>query len=473
MNTRLRQALTALFCAFLAVHAGAADNRIVVLEVKGGIGVATADYILSGLEYAEAQQAELVVLAIDTPGGLVSATRDIIQGILGSSVPVATYVSPAGARAASAGTYILLASHVAAMAPTTSIGAATPVPLGGDFSPPEPEQKPLPDVPPLDDGGEQPEPAPAEDAQGRDSGTAMDRKVMNDAVSYIRSLAERYGRNADWAEEAVREAATLTDKEALAQNVIEYIATSQTDLLEQLHEAELVVDNETITLDTANTVLDRFEPNWRIRFLSMLTDPNVVLILGLIGFYGLLIEAWNPGGIVPGVVGVICLLLAAYGVQALPVNYAGLALILVGLALMTAEAFAPSFGALGLGGIAAFVFGAILMFDSDIPGFGVSVSFVIGMAIASALFIIWTISYLLRLRKRGAVSGAESIVGGIGTAIEAFEGEGRVWLEGEAWHAYSKVPIEKDQQVEVIAMDGLVLQVEPAATGATDAPAAP
>ena len=473
MKTRLRQALTAVICAFLALHAGAADNRIVVLEVKGGIGVATADYILSGLEYAEAQQAELVVLAIDTPGGLVSATRDIIQGILGSSVPVATYVSPAGARAASAGTYILLASHVAAMAPTTSIGAATPVPLGGDFSPPEPEQKPLPDVPPLDDGGEQPEPAPAEDAQGRDSGTAMDRKVMNDAVSYIRSLAERYGRNADWAEEAVREAATLTDKEALAQNVIEYIATSQTDLLEQLHEAELVVDNETITLDTANTVLDRFEPNWRIRFLSMLTDPNVVLILGLIGFYGLLIEAWNPGGIVPGVVGVICLLLAAYGVQALPVNYAGLALILVGLALMTAEAFAPSFGALGLGGIAAFVFGAILMFDSGIPGFGVSVSFVIGMAIASALFIIWTISYLLRLRKRGAVSGAESIVGGIGTAIEAFEGEGRVWLEGEAWHAYSKVPIEKDQQVEVIAMDGLVLQVEPAATGATDAPAAP
>jgi membrane-bound serine protease (ClpP class) len=296
---------------------------------------------------------------------------------------------------------------------------------------------------------------------------------MNDAVSYIRSLAERYGRNADWAEEAVREAATLTDKEALAQNVIEYIATSQADLLEQLHEAELVVDNETITLDTANAVLDTFEPDWRIRFLSMLTDPNVVLILGLIGFYGLLIEAWNPGGIVPGVVGVICLLLAAYGVQALPVNYAGLLLILVGLALMTAEAFAPSFGALGLGGIAAFVFGAILMFDSDIPGFGVSVSFVIGIAIASALFIIWTISYLLKLRKRGAVSGAESIVGGIGTALDDFEGEGRVWLEGEAWHAYSKVPIEKGQHVEVTAMDGLVLQVEPATRGATDAPAAP
>ena len=296
---------------------------------------------------------------------------------------------------------------------------------------------------------------------------------MNDAVSYIRSLAERYDRNADWAEEAVRSAATLTDQGALEQNVIEYIATSKADLLEQLHEAEIIVNDRAITLDTANVALDIFEPNWRIRFLSMLTDPNVVLILGLIGFYGLLIEAWNPGGIVPGVVGVICLLLAAYGVQALPVNYAGLALILVGLALMTAEAFAPSFGALGLGGIAAFVFGAILMFDSDIPGFGVSISFVLGIAIASAVFIIWTVSYLLKLRKRGAVSGAESIVGGIGTALGDFEGEGRVWLEGEAWHAYSKVPIEKNQQVEIIAMDGLVLQVEPAARGAADVPAAP
>ncbi len=300
----------------------------------------------------------------------------------------------------------------------------------------------------------------------------MDRKVINDAVSYIRSLADRYGRNADWAEEAVRSAATLTDQEALEQNVIEYVAVSQADLLEQLNGVELVVDNETVTLDTANAVIDRFEPNWRIRFLSMLTDPNVVLILGLIGFYGLLIEAWNPGGIVPGVVGVICLLLAAYGVQALPVNYAGLALILVGLALMTAEAFAPSFGALGLGGIAAFVFGAILMFDSDIPGFGVSVSFVIGIAAASALFIIWTVSYLLRLRRRGAVSGADSIVGGIGTALEDFEGEGSVWLESEAWHAMSKVPIQKGQQVVVTGMDGLVLEVEPAPEGAVDAPAA-
>ncbi len=300
----------------------------------------------------------------------------------------------------------------------------------------------------------------------------MDRKVINDAVSYIRSLADRYGRNADWAEEAVRSAATLTDQEALEQNVIEFIAVSQAELLEQLNGVELVVDNETITLDTANAVIDKFEPNWRIRFLTMLTDPNVVLILGLIGFYGLLIEAWNPGGIVPGVVGVICLLLAAYGVQALPVNYAGLALILVGLALMTAEAFAPSFGALGLGGIAAFVFGAILMFDSDIPGFGVSVSFVIGIAVASALFIIWTVSYLLKLRRRGAVSGADSIVGGIGIAIEDFDGEGKVWLESEAWHAVSKVPIQKDQHVVVTAMDGLVLEVEPAPEGVADAPAA-
>jgi membrane-bound serine protease (ClpP class) len=471
MKTRLRQALAAMLFVLLAHGSGAASGPVVVLEVKGGIGVATADYILTGLEYAETQQAELVVLAIDTPGGLVNATRDIIQGILGSKIPVATYVSPSGGRAASAGTYILLASHVAAMAPTTSIGAATPVPLGGDFPPPEPDKRPLPDLSPPGDA-EEPAADEAEESEGPESGTAMDRKVINDAVSYIRSLADRHGRNADWAEEAVRSAATLTDQEALEQNVIEFIAISQADLLEQLNGIELVVDNETITLDTANAVIDTFEPNWRIRFLSMLTDPNVVLILGLIGFYGLLIEAWNPGGIVPGVVGVICLLLAAYGVQALPVNYAGLALILVGLALMTAEAFAPSFGALGLGGIAAFVFGAILMFDSDIPGFGVSVSFVVGIAVASALFIIWTVSYLLRLRRRGAVSGAESIVGGIGIALADFEGEGRIWLEGEAWHAVSRVPVQKDQHVVVTAMDGLVLEVEPAPEGVADAPAA-
>jgi membrane-bound serine protease (ClpP class) len=394
--------------------------------------------------------------------------RDMVQDILGSSVPVATYVSPAGARADSAGTYILLASHIAAMAPTTHLGAATPVSLNGeDVTPPDPGSEPSEQPADSEAEGEE---APADTPAA--PGSAMERKVLNDAIAYIRGLAERHGRNAEWAEKAVTEAATLTAKEALEQNVIEFIAENHSDLLQQLDGYEVKMDSEVIALETAGAAIETFEPNWRIKILSAIANPEIVLLLGIIGLYGLMYEGWNPGAIVPGVVGVICLLLAAYALQVLPVNYAGLALIIVGIALMVAEAFAPSFGALGLGGIAAFVFGAILMFDSDIPGFGISVTFVIAIAIASALFIIWTVSYMLKLRRRGAVSGAESIVGGIGTALEDFEREGRIWLESEAWHAVSKVPIRKDQQVIVTAMDGLVLQVEPVPEHTADAPAA-
>jgi membrane-bound serine protease (ClpP class) len=380
-------------------------------------------------------------------------TRDIIQRILGARVPVATFVTPAGARADSAGTYIILASHVAAMTPTTHLGAATPVNLSGEDATPEPE-------PQAEDSGEDgkdeetspPEPQP---------GTAMERKVLNDAISYIRTLAERHGRNADWAEKAVTEAATATAEEALELNVIDFIAEDHSDLLAQVNGHEVKVGSETVALATEHSTLENYEPNWRIRILSIIANPEIVLLLGIIGLYGLMYEGWNPGAIVPGVVGVICLLLAAYALQVLPVNYAGLALIIVGLALMTAEAFAPSFGALGLGGIAAFVFGAIMMFDSDIPGFGISISFVIGLAILAALAIIWLVGFALKLRRRGAVSGRGSIVGGVGTAMEDFTGEGKVWLEGESWAAYSEIPISKNQQIVVVAMDGLILQVKP------------
>ena len=285
--------------------------------------------------------------------------------------------------------------------------------------------------------------------------------MLNDAVAYIRSLAERYDRNADWAEKAVRDAATLTAREALEQNVIDFVVENRAELLRVIDGVEVEINSEIVTLATDNVVIEEYEPNWRIKFLSAIANPETVLLLGLIGLYGLMYEGWNPGAIVPGVVGVICLLLAAYGLQVLPVNYAGLALIIVGLALMTAEAFAPSFGALGLGGIAAFVFGAIMMFDSGIPGFGISITFVVTIAAVFALLFIWLISYLLKLRKRGAVSGKESIISGIGTAMQAFSGDGKVWLEGEAWSAKSNVAIEKDQQVVVRALDGLTLEVEP------------
>jgi membrane-bound serine protease (ClpP class) len=291
----------------------------------------------------------------------------------------------------------------------------------------------------------------------------MERKVLNDAIAYIRSLAERYGRNADWAEEAVRDAATLTAREALEQNVIDFVAKNRAELLRLVDGYEVDVNSEAVTLATNDVAIEEYVPNWRIKILSAIASPEIVLLLGMIGLYGLMYEGWNPGAIVPGVVGIICLLLAVYGLQVLPVNYAGLALIVVGLALMTAEAFAPSFGALGLGGIVAFVFGAIMMFDSGIPGFGISIMFVVAVAAVFALLLVWLMSYLLKLRRRGAVSGKDSIIGGIGTALQGFTGEGKVWLEGEAWAAWSSVAIEKDQQVVVLALDGLVLEVEPVA----------
>jgi membrane-bound serine protease (ClpP class) len=451
---RLIASFVVCILAFASISVRA-DGSVVALDIKGAIGVAKAEYVLSGIEHAESINAELIIIAIDTPGGLMAPMRDIVQAILGSDVPVAVYVTPAGARADSAGTYILLASHIAAMTPTTHLGAATPVPLVGGEGVPE-------DIAD-DDSGDDTRQAPA-------SGGAMERKVMNDAVAYIRSLAERHGRNAEWAEKAVRDAATLTAREALEQNVVDYLAEDRGELLRQLDGVEIKVNSETLTLSTSDVVIEDYVPNWRIKILSAIANPETVLLLGIIGLYGLMYEGWNPGAIVPGVVGVICLLLAAYALQVLPVNYAGLALIVVGLALMTAEAFAPSFGALGLGGIAAFVFGAIMMFDSGIPGFGISITFVVIVAAVFALLFIWLVSYLLRLRKRGAVSGKESIIGGTATAMQDFTDEGMVWLEGESWTAHSAVAIEKDQQVIVVAMDGLTLTVTPlAATGTEEA----
>jgi membrane-bound serine protease (ClpP class) len=301
-----------------------------------------------------------------------------------------------------------------------------------------------------------------DDAEGEDDAAdPMDRKIINDAVSYIRALAERRGRNADWAETAVTEAATLTAAEALENNVIEIIAANRQELLEQLDGREVELPAGAKTLATANAVVETFEPNWRLRLLGVISNPEVVLILGLIGLYGLMYEGWNPGAIVPGVVGAICLLLAAYGLQVLPVNYAGLALIVVGIGLIVAEAYAPSFGALGIGGIAAFVFGAIIMFDTDVPGYGISYTFVIGIAVVFAALVLWLVGYLLRLRRRGAVSGEGSIIGGVAKALEDFTGTGKVWLEGEAWQARSATSISKNQDVVVRAMDGLVLVVEP------------
>ncbi len=460
---RLVKALLA-FLVLACAPIAAADGTAVVLDLDGAIGVATAEYIINGIEEAEERDATLVIIRMDTPGGLVNSMRDIISAILGSDVPVVTYVSPAGARADSAGTYIVLASHIAAMAPTTHLGAATPVSLGGG------------DV--GDDGNSGSEKdadsdsdsEPDEDKEAPASGSAMERKVMNDAIAYIRGLAEAHGRNADWAEKAVTEAATLTAHEALEMNVIDVIAVDQAELLQKLNGRELMVNNRSVTLDTEALLIEKIEPSWRIKFLSTISNPEILIILIMVGVYGLWFEGSNPGAMLPGVVGVICLLLAAYALQILPVNFAGLALMIVGIALIIAEAFVPSFGALGIGGIAAFIFGAIMMFDSGIPGYGISITFVVSFAVIAGLLLLWMISYLLKLRRRGAVTGKESILGSTGTAMESFTGAGRVWLEGAPWAAVSKVPVEKDQRVAVTAINGLTLEVEPASdSGAAEA----
>jgi membrane-bound serine protease (ClpP class) len=435
------------------------------LDIDGAIGVATAEYIVGGIEQANARGASLVIINMDTPGGLVEPMRDIVQAILASPVPVVTYVSPGGARADSAGTYILLASHIAAMAPTTHLGAATPVALGGGDRPDPPT--------PLNRG--KPPPEEAEKEPGTDTGkdepqgnpaapdTAMERKVLNDAIAYIRGLAEAHGRNADWAEDAVVNAATLTAAQALEKNVIDLIADNENDLLAAINGREVTVNHKSVTLKTDSLDVESVEPGWRLKILSAIASPEIALLLMLIGIYGLVFEGWNPGAIVPGVVGVISLLLAAYALQVLPVNYAGLALILVGFAMIVAEAFVPSFGALGLGGIVAFIFGSIMMFDSGIPGFGISITFVVILAVIFGLLLLWLIGYLLKLRRRGAVSGRGSIVGGVGLALNSFTGEGQVWLEGEAWKAVSKVAVRKGQSVTVRDLEGLVLHVEPVA----------
>lgn len=471
----LKASMILTFAAIIALSSTArADGTAIVLDLEGALGVATAEYIIGGIEQAEEQGANVIIIRMDTPGGLVTPMRDIVTAILGSDVPIVTYVSPGGARADSAGTYILLASHVAAMAPTTHLGAATPVSLTGDGLSPgkdkEEEEESVSDDPTDDDSEEA-----ADEAESREqengSSTAMERKVLNDSISYIRGLAEAHGRNADWAEDAVRHAATLTATEALEKNVIDLIANNRAELLQAINGREVKVKNETFTIDTEAVVLETIEPSWRLKFLNAIASPEIAILLLMVGLYGLMFEGYNPGAILPGVAGVICLLLAAYALQVLPVNYAGLALIIVGMILIIAEAFVPSFGALGLGGIVALIFGAIMMFDSGIPGFGISITFVVSLAVAMGGILLWLVTYLLRLRRRGAVSGRDSIVGGIAIAMESFVGEGHVWLESESWAARSKLPVNKDQNVLVKSMNGLVLEVEPIQSAQmTDAP---
>jgi membrane-bound serine protease (ClpP class) len=545
------------------VQAQDGQRQAFLLTIADAISPATGDYLLRGLERAQREGAELLIVQLDTPGGLDSTMRDIVKAQLASTVPVVTYVHPAGARAASAGTYLLYGSHVAAMTPTTHLGSATPVQMGGgglpgfdsplpspgrdaatprDATTPEvtsdhlpstaaapvsassaaatpsqpvaadPANTPGADATPgfsatitaettaddllitaddlpataddlpvtaddlpvtaddlpvtADDPAATadapvlaPETTPTDTASPRRGATAMERKVLEDAVAFIRGLAEHFQRNADWAEEAVREGANLNAQQALEQGVIDFVAEDLDDLLRQLDGHTVRVAGGEKVLQTEFLSVVRVDPDWRTQLLAVIASPNIAYILMLVGIYGIIFELSNPGSIYPGVIGTISLVLAFYALQVMPVNYAGLALVLLGLIFMVGEAFLPSFGVLGIGGIIAFITGSIILWDD--PALRLSIELVLSTAVIVAGFTFWIMGRLFRLRRITPAIGRREMIGLIGEARESFAHSGRVYVHSERWLADSTVPIRQGQKVRVTGMQGLRLQVEP------------
>jgi membrane-bound serine protease (ClpP class) len=430
--------------------ASAAERRATLIELNGPIGPAMSRFVERTLARANDERNIVVILQMDTPGGLDTSMRDIIKAILASTVPVVSYVAPSGARAASAGTYILYASHLAAMAPATNLGAATPISIGGESnSPPVPS-------PVSPDSAKKPA-GPSEVP----TSSAGERKAVNDAVAYIRSLAQLRGRNAVWAESAVRGAASLSASDALEEHVIDFVAKDVPDLLQQLQGRKLKVANQELVLDTHDLIVRSVAPDWRTQLLLVVTHPTIAYGLLLIGIYGLLLEGYNPGAVLPGVVGALALLLGLYGLQLLAVNYAGLALMMLGAGLIITEFFMPAYGSLGVGGLVAFVVGSIILFDNRSAQMQLALPVIMGVAIAGGLIIVGIGWMAAKARRRPASTGVETMIGARVEAVNDCEERCLVRYGGELWNARTTTPLRAGQQARIVRVMDLTLWVEP------------
>ncbi len=433
---------------FWMVAPGAAQQRsgiAALSDITGAIGPATVKQIGEAIETAEAERADILILRINTPGGLVDSTRDIISLITTADIPIIGYVAPAGAHAASAGTYIMYATSLAAMAPGSNLGAATPVQMGGGG------------LPGLGEGDKTPDSKDADGGKAPSGGTAMEHKIVNDAVALIRGLAELHGRNADWAEEAVRDGASLTASDAVKQNVVELLAGNIGELLEKADGREVVTGEGKVTLETKGLIVRTIEPGFLTKLLSLISHPNVAFVLMMIGIYGLIFEFSNPGSFGPGIIGSICLVLGFYALNQLPLDYAGLALLALGIGLMVAEAVTPTFGALGLGGLIAFVIGATMLVDSDAPEFQLSWSVIAITTIVTGLLLILLLGYVWREQRRRVTTGREGMTGARARVIEWREGEGYVLARSERWHARGPRDLKPGDETLVADLDGLTL----------------
>ena len=436
-------------------QAPASEAFVARIELNGPIGPAAAEYVDSAIQRATDDGAKAIVLQMDTPGGLLESMRDIIAGILAAKIPVLGYVAPSGARAASAGTYILYACPIAAMAPATHVGAATPVDIGG--------RTPMPA--PLDNMA--PSSSKSSDKAGNAAADAESNKVLNDAIATIRSLAQMHGRNATWAEQAVRGAATLTASEAVAQHVADFVAPDSEALLAQADGRTVRVNGSTITLALRGLPLRDYPPDWRARFLGIITNPTIAYVLLLAGIYGLILEAFHPGSFYPGVAGGICLLIGLYALQLLPVSYAGLTLMALGVALLLAEVFIPTAGVLGVGGVIAFVLGSIMLFRTDVPGYSVNLGVIAGLGFCAMALLAMLLRLVMRARRARAFNGDEQMLQNTGELLQPVTAGGEGWarIGGERWRVRSEAALPAGTQVRVIGRQGLLLRVAARRTG--------